>query len=252
MMYRKLFKYDLVQYGREKFFYVLALFVATVILGLMVNLFSGTFEGVKVVAVSFLIIFISVYPIIGSCYLASHFGYMLRTKTRRLNYLMIPAPTHEKFIVRFVDSVILPTVVMVVSFLLAAIVILPFSQLTIADMYNTFFGNSAEQMVIKAELMKNISLGPYVSMIITAIHTYFTFLVVMMLGSMIFKSYAYVKTLLSLFILELVLSASRMIVFEVNDNDYMLLMWQINGFCLVISLISIGVSYYLFSKKQIV
>ncbi|MCQ2230184.1 MAG: hypothetical protein MJZ13_10650 [Bacteroidales bacterium] len=238
-----LFKHDWVSHWKDK------AILAGLIFGLTILAYSlrNILPSLHVTFIGFLIWIIILTP----AFFCSHIFHNMRTKQQKIAYLMIPATRAEKYIVRFVDYVIIPPIIATVTFLIAMAVVCMFSNwyIDFHECYD-FIKNTLSEL---QGLEDKKILFSIVLVVITAMTAGLSAFI---LGGTIFKSHAMAKTILVLIILQVLMSALSLNISDLatdhGNNTFFAVTMAASAFYILVIIACVTASYLLFSRKQVI
>ena len=239
---KMLFKHDWESYWKGKAVLAGIIFGFTVLAYSMVNVLPG---------LSFALISLLVWVLVLSpSYFCSHIFANMRTKQQRISFLMLPATREEKYLVRFVDYAIAPSIIIFVTLAITLAILYPFSSLRDLDLGALWELSKAgfSQSEITYEL-RTIA-----CMIATVITASLAWMSAFVLGGTIFNKHAMAKTLLAIILIQVVFSnalGSYLDTLKYINDDLLFYLTMIS--VAINTIIFIGclvASYFIFRRKQ--
>lgn len=237
---KMLFRHDLKSYGRQHIFLASAVFFPLLLVSVLAEVNTlGNFTGI-----SFLMIQIALFAIaMGPAYMASHIFVNMRSKQDATAFAMLPATNVEKYVVRFVDFVLLPLLIVLLSLIAFVLVFLLLHGGELMELASKIIDNWEE---VREQLVVNVDMptlwkvaGIYILMKLASV-SFFA------LGGTVFGKYAIVKTWLLMFPMTF-FGLSVLGSLEMVNIEWILVV----GSILVLAG-SVVLSYILFSRKQII
>lgn len=245
-----LFRHDITTYLREKIYLIALVFVPT----LLAYFISDNLIGLTIVLllISFFTAALAPY------YMASHICANMRTKQGAIQFAMLPATNIEKFIVRFTNYAVLPTLIVFVS--LVALGMVTGSLYSIGHFdeikYNLRIMINDEQFLEVWEYLRtNIFTFRVLSLLFFIFVSYAFNISIVVLGGCYFKRFALIKTWLitllasTIFGQIAILPDIEILNFDIDDINKI---WINVCVIMSISVVMLFVAYKLFKRKQII
>ena len=188
-----LFRHDLSLHAKDKIYLALIVFVPTIL---------AYFIADHLMSVTILLLLISgLTALFAPYYLASHICVNMRTKQDAINFAMLPATNLEKFIVRFVDYGILPTLIVLFDLLLIALTLFFFYSIghfddVVLKMKMLFDPTVIEQLKHDLQEILKVPFLPSLATlwVVNSVVGYMSNIHAMTLGGCYFNRFAMVKT----------------------------------------------------------
>ncbi|MDO4461665.1 MAG: hypothetical protein Q4C30_04095 [Bacteroidia bacterium] len=250
--------YDFNCYRKEKivlasviFFTIIAQAVCAQIGGIIAGFLVG-------ITFPLLVLFV----VLGIYYMASHFGVAFRKKQTSILFLSFPVSVTEKFFARFINQIIAPVLIAILSASCAFGLLAIINKLYPLEIFSVF-------EVVNMRAVSDMPFYPFMERVawIAFVSNMFS-LCVMMLGSLVFGRYAIIKTIVSYTILSWIISP-----LIYNNKEIMKYTMELQGnpdpvllndffsnmftdamfvYYGVMIVIVIAISYILFKRKTII
>lgn len=242
-----LFIHDLTTYSKDKIYLAVMVFFPAVIAYIASDIMPG---------MAFMMFMISVATsILAPFYLASHICANMRTKQDSIAFAMMPATNVEKFIVRFVDYAILPSLIVFVCMLAIALFIGCLFSIGHYDELKSFIatiGTFINEDLFNIDWDWVFSFETFTGLVMILTCGFYDMALVV-LGGCFFKRFALVKTWLIVMAISVTLGGfvhvTGIIDFIVESTGAM---WCGIGVMTLINIAIIYLSYMLFKRKQII
>lgn len=258
--------YDFNHTLKEKVIFGTVIFAAIITLAVCCQV-RGTISDILFVLICPLLVMFYVF---GVLYQASHFGLPFRNKQTSIQFLMLPVSTTEKFFSRLINQCIVPVIIALLAVALSTGLIYLVNSFVELNICNAISGGirkvvSEYQLVpeeIKPRLKSFLSLITWLYLLIGVVGAG-----EMVVGSLIFGKYAFLKTfivfsILSSMISSLFFEAQNTVVYQVNgqgnDKEMILslfekiLSWDFFAGYTIFAIVLFVASYILFRRKTII
>lgn len=251
--------YDFNFFLKEKIVLASVVFFTLIVQAVCAQI-GGAISGVLLAVTCPLLI---LFVIFGTMYLASHFGIAFRKKQTSILFLSFPVSVTEKFFVRFINQIIVPWLIVLLSACMAYIVLYLVNFIYPLNVISalSFFNANDVTDVYAVEL--------FYRLLSVTTSSFFFQLTVMMLGSLVFSKYAIIKTFIAYTIISWVMTpmfydqksllarAESMKIAhpttqDVHDFVFSFVTEDLIVLYVVLSVIIMAISYVLFRRKTII